>query len=259
MPAMESDIGVMSDPCAVIDPPPATRRNPSQATHARARMADGQRKQLEGKGGAEREDFAGHCRYKAENAALPAASAARVVLFGDSITELWQQNMRGIFNSQFLDRGISGQTSAQMLVRFRQDVIELAPAVVVIMAGTNDLAGNTGPTSLAWVQQNIATMAELAKAHGIRVMLASIPPAKAFGWQPGIDPRGDIGSMNAWLQAYAARQCLGYVDYHAVLVAKDGGMRPELTGDGVHPTQAGYRVMWPVLERALASRPRCGK
>lgn len=125
------------------------------------------------------------------------------------------------------------------------------------MAGTNDLAGNSGPTSLAWVQQNITAMVELAHAHEIRVLLAAVPPAKAFAWQPGADPRAAIGSMNAWLQTYAARQCLGYVDYHAVLVAKNGGMRPEFSSDGVHPTQAGYRVMWSVLEHALASRPRC--
>ncbi len=201
------------------------------------------------------EDFAGHCHYASADAALPPAQGRRVVLFGDSITELWKDRMPKRFGTTVLDRGVSGQTTAQMLVRFRQDVLDLHPDTVQIMAGTNDLAGNTGPTKLAWIEQNIRSMVELAQAHGIRVLLASVPPARAFDWRPGIDPRPAIAKLNHWLRDYATAHCLGYVDYHPVLAAADGGMRAAYTSDGVHPNQAGYEVMWPVLQQALAQPP----
>jgi lysophospholipase L1-like esterase len=196
-------------------------------------------------------DWAQRCRYRAENAALPKAGPHRLVLVGDSITEGWREQVPALFDAQLVDRGISGQVSEQMLVRFREDALALSPDVVQLMAGTNDLAGNRGPTTLATIEGNIASMAELARASGVRVLVASIPPAKAFPWRPDIHPADDIRTLNAWLKAYAARQHFTYVDYHAVLADAEGGMKPEYSGDGVHPNAAGYAAMQPVLEAAL--------
>ena len=198
-------------------------------------------------------DWAQRCRYRGENAALPKAGPNRLVLVGDSITEGWREQVPGFFNDQRVDRGISGQVTEQMLVRFREDALELSPAVVQIMAGTNDLAGNRGPTTIATIEGNIASMAELARAHRVRVLIASIPPAKAFPWRPDIHPAADIRTINAWLKAYAAREHFTYVDYHAVLADEQGGMKAEYSGDGVHPNAAGYAAMQPVLEAALRS------
>lgn len=263
-------VGVLDAPCDALSPMPAQiTEYMAAAAKAKAegkvlpppspeKMAEGmvlyhawERTRLT-------EDFAGHCRYEKENAALAPADKGRVLLFGDSITEFWQQKMPELFGPQFIDRGISGQTTSQMVIRFQQDVLALKPSVIQIMAGTNDIAGNTGPLRLAWTEQNITSMVELAKAHGIRVLLASVPPAKAFDWRPGIDPRAAIGELNAWLKQYAAAQCLTWVDYHAALVDADGSLKRAYTEDGVHPTRAGYEAMKPVLEQALASSPpRC--
>jgi lysophospholipase L1-like esterase len=138
-----------------------------------------------------------------------------------------------------------------MLIRFRADVIALKPAVVQIMAGTNDIAGNTGPTTLSAIEDNISSMVELAKAHHIRVVLASAPPAAAFGWRPGIDPRKSIAALNDWLRAYAGREKLDYVDYYSALKTANGAFRPALNKDGVHPNAAGYKVMRGLLEKAI--------
>lgn len=259
--------GVLAEPCDALSPMP-TQITEYMAAAAKARaegktlpppspekLAEGMALYHAWEKTRLTEDFAGHCRYEKENAALAPAQKGRVLLFGDSITEFWGQKMPELFGPQFVDRGISGQTTSQMLIRFRQDVLQLKPSVVQIMAGTNDIAGNTGPVRLAWVEQNIAGMVELAKAHGIRVLLASVPPAKAFDWRPGIEPRPAIAELNAWLKDYAARQCLTWVDYHAVLADADGGLKPAYTEDGVHPTRAGYEVMKPVLQQALASAP----
>lgn len=263
-------VGVQAEPCEVLTPMPAQIADYMAATaKAKAqgrvlpppppeKMAQGMALYRSWEKARLLEDFAGHCRYEKENATLAPAQQGRVVLFGDSITELWGQKMPGMLGPQFIDRGISGQTTSQMVIRFGQDVLALKPSVVQVMAGTNDIAGNTGPVRLAWVEQNIATMVELAKAHGIGVLLASVPPAKAFDWRPGIDPRPAIAELNAWLKDYAARHCLVWVDYHAVLADADGGMKRAYTEDGVHPTRAGYEAMQPVLEQALASTPsRC--
>ncbi len=196
-------------------------------------------------------DWGQLCRYQRENAALPPPSRQRVVFLGDSITEGWKDLDPAFFTHDRLDRGISGQTTAQMLVRFRADVIDLHPAVVHIMAGTNDVAGNTGPTSLAIIQGNIASMAEQARAHGARVIIASIPPAAQFGWYPSLRPAATIIAMNAWLREYAARQHYVYVDYHAVLSDGQGGFKASLAGDGVHPNAAGYAAMRPLAEAAV--------
>jgi lysophospholipase L1-like esterase len=197
-------------------------------------------------------DWGQRCRYRAENAALPPATAQRVVLIGDSITEGWKEQHAGWFGPQRVDRGISGQVSEQMLVRMRSDVLDLKPAVVHIMAGTNDVAGNRGPTTIALIEGNIATMAELARAHGIRVVLASVPPAAGFPWQPGLRPAGDIRTINAWLRDYARREHYTWVDYGAVLDDGAGGLKKEYSGDGVHPNAAGYAVMEPLFESAVS-------
>jgi lysophospholipase L1-like esterase len=196
-------------------------------------------------------DWAQRCRYRDENASLPKAGSRRLVLVGDSITEGWREKVPGFFDDQLLDRGISGQVTEQMLLRLRDDALALSPAAVQVMAGTNDLAGNRGPTTIATIEGNIASMAELARAHGVRVLIASIPPAKAFPWRPDLHPAADIHTLNAWLRDYAAREHYTYVDYFAVLADDQGGMKAEYSGDGVHPNAAGYAVMQPVLEAAL--------
>ena len=197
-------------------------------------------------------DWSQQCRYRRENAALAPPSATRVVLLGDSITEDWKTRDPEFFTSDVLDRGISGQTSAQMLARFRTDVLDLHPAVVHIMAGTNDVAGNTGPTSLAQVQGNVMSMVELARAHGIAVVLAAVPPAARFWWHRALEPADTIIELNRWLRVYAARERLVFVDYHAALDDGHGGLAAAYSDDGVHPNAAGYAAMRPLAQAAIA-------
>ncbi|WP_205691981.1 SGNH/GDSL hydrolase family protein [Caulobacter soli] len=201
-------------------------------------------------------DWAYLCRYRDENPAL-AGARPRVVLIGDSITENWKQRDPSLFVDGVVDRGISGQTSPQMVLRFYQDVIALRPRVVHIMAGTNDIAGNTGPTRDEQFQNNIKAMVDLAQAHGIKVILASIPPAKAFYSRPGVRPAERIRAWNVWLRAYAVERGLTFVDYYPVLADPEGGLKPELGGDGVHPSRAGYERMDPLFTAALVqAEPR---
>lgn len=192
-------------------------------------------------------------RYREANAALvPNPKHPRIVFMGDSITELWANTDPDFFTSERIGRGISGQTTPQMLGRFRQDVIDLHPAVVQILAGTNDIAGNTGPMTADETKSNIRSMVELAHAHGIRVILASIPPADQFPWKPGLETAHKIVAMNAWLKDYAARSGCVYADYWSALKQANGlGMRDGLSSDHVHPTKAGYAVMIPVAEAAI--------
>jgi len=198
-------------------------------------------------------DFAYLTRYRADNERLvPTPGHPRIVFMGDSITENWAKMGSELFTLGRIGRGISGQTTPQMLLRFRQDVIDLHPAVVQIMAGTNDIAGNTGPMTPEQTQANIRSMVELAHAHGIRVILASIPPADQFPWKPGLDAASEIVAMNGWLKHYAARSGCVYADYWSALKRPDGlGMRDGLSSDHVHPTKAGYAVMAPVAEAAI--------
>lgn len=191
------------------------------------------------------------CRYAAANRAL-AGQRPDVVFMGDSITDNWMNLDPGFWTDGRVDRGISGQTTSQMLLRFRQDVIDLHPRAVHIMAGTNDVAGNTGATTMATVEGNIATMAELAQLHGIKVILASVPPTAGFPWAPDKHPGPQIAALNAWLKGYAAREGFTWVDYHPVLATPEGAMKPGLASDGVHPTAAGYAVMEPVAKAAVA-------
>ena len=210
-------------------------------------------------------DWPNLARYRDANAALraPAAGEARVVFLGDSITDGWDDERYGGFfpGRPWVNRGISGQTTAQMLVRFRPDVIALRPRAVVILAGTNDLSGNTGPTSLGAIQDNLASMAELARAHGIRVVFASVLPVSDYDRdaQGQLLPRtrcrppAQIAALNDWLRAYAAKHGHVYLDYHAATVDAQGFLKDELSDDGLHPNAKGYAVMAPLAEKAVAA------
>jgi len=193
-------------------------------------------------------DFGWLGRYQQANARV--TGPVTIVFMGDSITQGWFDKMPGFFTPGRIGRGIGGQTTTQMLLRFRQDVIDLKPKIVQIMAGTNDIAGNTGPMTPEQTEANIMSMAELARAHGIRVILASIPPADHFPWRPGLDTASRIAVLNDWMKGYAARTGATYADYWSAL--HDGqATRASLTYDGVHPNEAGYTVMAPVAEAAI--------
>jgi lysophospholipase L1-like esterase len=198
------------------------------------------------------------CRYQADNAAIARGPAPKVVFMGDSITENWGRYDPAFFTNGVVDRGISGQTSPQMLLRFHQDVVALHPRVVHIMAGSNDIAGNTGPTSPEAFKNNIRAMVEIAQANRIAVVLASIPPSNRFSLYPKIKPAPRIAELNTWLKAYAAERGAVYADYFSVLVGPDAGMQPAYTSDGLHPATDGYRTMRPVAERAIAEAERQG-
>ena len=202
-------------------------------------------------------DWAGLGRYREENAVLaaPGPRERRVVFYGDSITDAWgRQKGTGEFfpGKGYVNRGISGQTTPQMLVRFEQDVVRLRPAAVVILAGTNDVAGNTGPETPEMIEDNFRAMTAIAKRNGIRVVLASITPAFAYPWRPGVEPVGEIRALNAWMQDFCGTEGLVYLDYYTALVDARGGMREGTSFDGVHPNTAGYAVMEPLAERAIA-------
>lgn len=197
-------------------------------------------------------DFPWLERFKEEDVKLgaPAAGEKRVVFMGDSITEGWHLD-QSFPDKHYINRGISGQTTPQMLVRFRQDVIHLDPKVVVILAGTNDIAGNTGPETLEQIEDNLASMAELAHTNGIKVVLCSITPVFDYPWAPGLAPAPKIDAINAWLKAYAERRGFLFVDYHAAMKDERDGLPKTLSEDGVHPQPAGYAVMAPLAEKAI--------
>jgi lysophospholipase L1-like esterase len=150
-----------------------------------------------------------------------------------------------------VNRGISGQTTPQMVVRFRQDVIDLHPAVVVILAGTNDVAGNTGPMTPEMTEENFESMIDLAKTNGIRVIVASITPAADYPWRPGLGPVAKIHALNAWLQDYCATHGANYLDYFTAMADESGGMKPGISFDGVHPNAKGYAIMTPLAQAAI--------
>ena len=226
-------VGIVSDPCVTHPAPDAKVSYQMFNLHMLTR------------------DFGQLCRYAADNRAL-AAQKVRVVFMGDSITDNWIHADANLFSNGVVDRGISGQTTPQMLVRFRADVIALKPRAVHIMAGTNDIAGNTGAATLETVEGNIQTMAELARAHGIKVILASVPPAASFPWSPDKRPVPQIAALNAWLRSYAKANGFTYVDYHAALATPEGAMKPGYASDGVHPTPQGYAMMRPLALAAIA-------
>jgi len=200
-------------------------------------------------------DFPNLKKYAEANKTLPAkqSNAKRIVLMGDSITEFWKTTDPDFFTKTgYIDRGISGQTSPQMLLRFRQDVINLKPTVVVILAGVNDIAENTGPISLEAILDNIISMAELAKANKIKVVLSSVLPANAFWWRTELKPADKIIALNALIKAYADKHNLTYINYYATMVNDEKGLDKKFSDDGVHPMLSGYKVMEPLLEKAIA-------
>jgi lysophospholipase L1-like esterase len=205
------------------------------------------------------QDWAKLERFRQANAELraPRASEKRVVFMGNSITEVWDRYFPTMFAGKpYVNRGISGQTTPQMLVRFRQDVVALKPAVVVILAGTNDIAGNTGPSTLEMIEDNIASMTEIARANNIRVVLSSVLPAYEYPWKKGLEPAPKIVALNAWLKDYARRTGVTYVDYHSAMRDERDGLRADLTTDGVHVTEAGYHIMTGLVEQAIAKALR---
>ena len=227
------------DPCAELQ---------TRATRAEARL----------------QDWPALARYREANSKLapPAKGERRVVFMGDSITDSWDDPKYGGFfpGKPYVDRGISGQTTPQMLIRFRPDVIALGPKVVVILAGTNDIAGNTGPMTLGAIEDNLASMAELARAHGIRVVLASLLPVSDYEKRDGKPiiqttrrPPEQIRALNEWMKTYAAANGATYLDYYSAMVDDKGFLRDELSEDGLHPNAKGYEVMAPLAERAIAS------
>lgn len=211
------------------------------------------------------QDWPNLARYRDANASLsaPAKDEQRVVFMGDSITDMWALPRFGGFfpGKPYVDRGISGQTTPQMLVRFREDVIALQPKAVLILAGTNDLAGNTGPITLEETEANLASMAELARVNGIRVVLASVLPVSNYGHDGSgnpIDmrtkrPPEKILELNAWIKKYAQEKDDTYLDYFSATVDEHGLLKKELSEDGLHPNAAGYAVMAPLAEKAIAS------
>jgi lysophospholipase L1-like esterase len=204
-------------------------------------------------------DWASLARYQSANAALgpPKPGEQRVVFYGNSITDSWAKHFDAMFPGKpYVGRGISGQTTPQMLVRFRQDVIALQPAAVVILAGTNDIAGNTGPSTLEMIEDNLVSMAELAKANNIRVVLSSVLPVFDYPWKPGLEPASKIIALNAWMKRYAAVHDVVYLDYHTAMADERGGMKDGISTDGVHPNESGYRIMAPLAERAIVEALR---
>lgn len=205
-------------------------------------------------------DWANLGRYREANHSLPAppADEARVVFMGDSITDNWQQPRFGGFfpGKPYVDRGISGQTTSQMLVRFRSDVVNLKPKAVVILAGTNDIAGNTGPVTNEEIQGNLASMSEIAKASGIRVILSSILPVSAYhntiSPQTSTRPMARILAINQWLKSYAAAQGYVYLDYFPAMTDSSGLLQEDLSGDDLHPNAKGYALMAPLADAAIA-------
>lgn len=195
-------------------------------------------------------------RYRAEDAALGAVAAGeqRVVFYGDSITDAWGRRPNtGTFfpGKPYVNRGISGQTTPQMVVRFRQDVVDLHPAAVVILAGTNDVAGNTGPMTPEMTEDNFASMIDLATANGIRVVVSSITPVSDYPWRRGLEPAGKIKALNTWLETYCKQHDAVYLDYYTALVDAQGGMKAGTSFDGVHPNAQGYGIMAPLAQAAI--------
>ena len=202
-------------------------------------------------------DWPNLCRYAGENAQVAASGIMpRVIFLGDSITENWKLGDPAMFGSGVLDRGIGGQTSAQILLRFYQDVVALRPRTVHIMAGVNDIMGNTGPTSDAAIVNNIRAMIDIARANGIRVVLSAITPAQTFVARPSVDLRLRIASVNLQLSRLAREKRIVFVDYAPVLANSASGLADTLGNDGLHPNRDGYAAMRPLADRAIAQASR---
>jgi lysophospholipase L1-like esterase len=243
LPETKAPAPAQTAPAAATQPAPTTQAAPARDAYWTAHD-----KQL-------LSDFGWLARFKEDDLKLapPAPGEDRVVFMGDSITEGWHfRGADGFFEGKpYINRGISGQTTPQMLVRFRQDVIDLKPKVVVILAGTNDLAGNTGPMTLDQTEENLASMTDMAAANHIRVVLCSILPAFDYPWKPGLTPAPKILELNRWINAWAADHGYVYVDYHTAMKDDRDGLPPILSHDGVHPLPAGYAVMSPLVEAGI--------
>lgn len=199
------------------------------------------------------QDWPGLSAYRDENKKIiDSPHVVNAVYIGDSITDRWISASPEFFSgNHFVDRGIGGQTSPQILLRFRQDVIDLHPKIAVLLCGTNDLAGNTGPSSLKMICDNIQSMAELAKANNIKMILCSVLPADHFPWKPELKPAADIVRLNSWIKDYAKKSHLPYVDYYSAMVNEQGGLKNEYSPDGVHPNKDGYTVMEGLVLKAI--------
>lgn len=201
------------------------------------------------------QDWPNLSKYQEDNAQVkrPKKGENRVVFMGNSITEGWGRIMPEFFSQNaYINRGISGQTTPQMLVRFRQDVVDLQPEAVVILAGINDIAGNTGPSSLEMIMNNIKSMSEIAKANDIKVVLASVLPAYDFPWRPGMEPAPKVVKLNKMLKQYSKKQGFVYLDYFTPMADKRNALKAGLGDDGVHPNLEGYQIMAPLANAAIA-------
>lgn len=201
-------------------------------------------------------DWANLSKYSSENKTLMPLSMKekRIVFMGNSITEGWKNIDPGFFEGRpYIDRGISGQTTPQMLIRFRPDVIDLKPAIVIILAGINDIAENTGPMTLEETAGNIFSMAQLAKAANIKVIISSVLPANTFPWRPEIKPAEKVIELNILLKQYCEENRITYLDYYSHMVDDKKGLDPRYGDDGVHPNLAGYKVMEGLVENAIKS------
>jgi lysophospholipase L1-like esterase len=234
-PAAEQAAPVAAAPCAPQAPP----QTPAQKAHA---------EQM-------KNDWPWLGRYKQADLELgpPVPGEERVVFMGASITERWKfAGPHGFFPGKpYINRGISGQTSPQMLLRFRQDVIDLQPKAVVILIGTNDVAGMTGPITAEQTEENVESMADLATANHIRVVLCAMLPSSNIPWKPDADPAPKIVALNQWFKAYAASKGYVYVAYYPPMKDQQGGLPAALSKDGVHPTAAGYAIMAPLVEAGI--------
>jgi lysophospholipase L1-like esterase len=199
------------------------------------------------------------CRYRGDNQAALAFPAPNIVFFGDSITENWAKADSSLFNNRSLNRGIGGQTSSQLLLRFYQDVVALHPKVVHIIVGTNDVAGNPGSLDAESYKNNVLAMVDLARVHRIRVILGSLPPAARFPWRSDmpwrakIEPIREIRALNLWLRQLSSDRKITFVDYFSAMSAPDGSMLTALSVDGVHPNGDGYKLMRKLAEKAIAN------
>jgi len=200
------------------------------------------------------QDWANLNQYKNKNKdlGLPAPNETRVVFMGNSITEGWSHFRSEFFeNKQYVNRGIGGQTTPQMLLRFRQDVVDLKPQIVVLLAGTNDIAGNTGPMTLEMIFNNMVSMCEIAKANDIQVIISSVLPAFDYPWKPGLNPDKKIPKLNEMLKNYSKNNGVQYCDYFSSMSDEKNGLLKEYGSDGVHPNEAGYKVMEILIEKSI--------
>lgn len=205
-------------------------------------------------GKAQAQDWPNLSKYQEENSKLKpvAPGEKRIVLMGDSITEFWSTtNSEYFIGKPYLNRGISGQTTPQMLLRFRADVIDLKPSAVVILAGINDIAGNTGPVTLQMITNNILSMVELAHANHIKVILCSVLPAYDFPWKPNQNPAQKVVDLNKMIKNYADAKGILYVDYFSAMRDERDGLKSAYSSDGVHPNKLGYQIMAPLAEKAI--------